>query len=66
MLRDRRELLEQDIERLAWQCGRMYIGAMREEQSAGELKAYHESVTKLTTMKTELGIIDKMIDDGHV
>jgi len=65
MLKDRRVLLEQEIAKLTSICGQMYITAMRREPYDTELNEYHSLIEKLSNMKTELGIITEMINQGH-
>ena len=65
MLKDRRVLLEQEIAKLTSTCGQMYIDAVRQVPTAPELNEYHSLIEKLSIMKTELGIITEMINQGH-
>jgi len=65
MLKDRLELLEQEIDKLSRKCGNMYIAAIREEPSTDERWEYQTAVGRLTTMKTEMSVIQNMIKDGH-
>jgi hypothetical protein len=65
MLKDRRNLMEQEIAKLTTACGQMYMSAMRNPPTEAELVAYTNSVEKLSRMKTELSIVIDMINAGH-
>jgi hypothetical protein len=65
MLKDRRVLLDQEIAKLTSTCGQMYIDAMRQTPTDDNLNEYHSLIEKLSNMKTELGIISEMINQGH-
>ncbi len=65
MLKDRRNLMEQEIAKLTTACGQMYMSAMRNPPSESDLVVYTSSVEKLSRMKTELSIVINMINAGH-
>ena len=65
MLKDRRNLMEQEIAKLKKICGEMYIAAIRGVQTEEELAIYDGHLEKLGTMVTELSIINDMINKGH-
>lgn len=64
MLKDRRALLEQDIRELTKECGGLYMKAVM--QNREDLYDYYNiSITKLSDLKTELFVINHMIEDEH-
>jgi hypothetical protein len=65
MLKDRRNLMEQEIAKLKKICGDMYIAAIRSEPTKEDLDVYNRQVERLGTMVTELSIIKDMINQGH-
>jgi hypothetical protein len=66
MLKDRRELVEYEIKKLADECGSMYLQLITGNDPAGiQRKVYESKLARLTNMTTELGVISKMIANGH-
>jgi hypothetical protein len=65
MLKDRKNLMEQEIAKLTNACGQMYLSAMRNTPTDDNLKVYTGAVEKLSRMKTELLIVTSMINAGH-
>jgi hypothetical protein len=63
MLRDRRELMEKEIEHLTYECGMMYLKMIRSGQPHSTPE-YDDKLTKVMTMKAELEMINQMIRDG--
>jgi pyruvate/oxaloacetate carboxyltransferase len=64
MLKDRRNLMEQEIAKLKKICGEMYIAAIRGTPTHTR-EAYDAHLERLATMVTELSIIKDMINQGH-
>lgn len=64
MLKDRRVLMELEIERLTSKCGQEYLDMLRTNRT-DTMPEYDALLSKVITMKAELMIVDKMIADGH-
>ena len=64
MLKDRRNLMEQEIAKLKKICGEMYIAAIRGTPTHTR-EVYDAHLERLATMVTELSIIKDMINQGH-
>ena len=68
MLRDRKALMEQEIQKLTTECGQMYLSFMLDptgDPAGIHRKVYESKVMRLANMKIELGIIDKLIEQGN-
>ena len=65
MLKDRRNIMEQEIAKMTMMCGQMYVAAMQGNPSMEDRIAYTDAVQKLSTMKTELVIVTSMINAGY-
>jgi len=63
MLKDRRALMEQEIEKQKKACGALYLCIIRGESGFSNL--YNNEKERLSEMLTEMIIVDQMIKDGH-
>jgi len=68
MLKDRRALIEHDLDILTKRCGALYLRLVAEEstplKSTSLLVEYNDAIEQLTKLRTELLVINSMIDSG--
>lgn len=65
MLKDQRNIMEQEIAKMTMVCGQMYVAAMQGNPSMEDRIAYTDAVQKLSIMKTELVVVTSMINAGY-
>jgi len=61
MLKDRKVLVENEIEKLKRECGQEYLSMIRGVNIIG----YDDKREKLTSLMVDLSLIEKMISDGQ-
>lgn len=69
MLKDRRVLLEQEIEKLTKECGQIYLDLItnppKTESVANQMQSFYQGqLDRLTNMKAQLNIINHLIEEG--
>ena len=65
MLKDRRALVEQEVDKQKKACGAVYYLIITGKADAVTTKMYDSMKAKLADMMTDLVIINQMIADGH-
>jgi len=63
MLKDRKVLIEEEIHKLHDECSHMYLTAMITESSISP--QYYTMKDRLTDLKHDLFMVNKLIAEGH-
>ena len=63
MLKDRRELMEKEIDKQKQKCFSMYKAICSD--GAYTKNEYDVTLSKLSSMITELALVNEMIESGH-
>jgi hypothetical protein len=68
MLEDRRALIEHDVDILIKRCAALYLRLVAEEstpwRSTALLNEYNDAIEELSKMKTQLLVINSILDSG--
>jgi hypothetical protein len=65
MLKDRRVLMEKEIQEMKHDCGQLYLKIAKNQHIPGDQTRYDTMRSLLTDMMVDLAVVDQMIADGH-